>query len=134
VLFLRRWLIPARLAASWPHLNAAPEKHGLAFISADYRLAPQVRLPQIMEDIKSAMDFLRSPEFAEATENRIDASKLVVSGGSAGGWLALLAGTGVGFKACGIEPPAAPSVIAAIYPITDLLDPFWNTRQVCLGL
>lgn len=117
-------------AASWPHLNAAPVKHGLAFISADYRLAPQVRLPDIMADIKAAMDYIRSPEFAEATGGRVDASKLVVSGGSAGGWLALLAGTGVGFKACGIEPPAAPSVVAAIYPISDLLDPFWNTKQV----
>lgn len=114
-------------------MNAAPEKHGLAFISADYRLAPQVKLPQILEDIKSAMTFILSPEFAEATGGRINASKLVVSGGSAGGWLALLAGTGVGFKACGIEPPAAPSAVAAIYPISDLLDPFWNTKQVRKG-
>lgn len=115
--------------ASWPHLQNAPSKHNVAFISADYRLAPQTRLPGILADIASCLTYLRSPEFAAATGNRIDISKLVVSGGSAGGWLALLAGTGVGFKACGLEPPAPVKGIAAIYPISDLLDPFWFTKQ-----
>lgn len=40
-----------------------------------------------------------------------------------GGWLALLTGLGVGFEACGIEAPAPPTSIAAIYPISDLNDP-----------
>lgn len=41
-----------------------------------------------------------------------------------GGWLALLTGLGVGFEACGIEAPAPPTSIAAIYPISDLNDPY----------
>jgi hypothetical protein len=92
------------------------------------------------------MSFLRSEDFGKATEGRVDQSKICVSGGSAGecalycsrqkfvdsppipsqtgGWLALLVGLGVGFEACGITPPAAPTSIAAIYPISDLNDPY----------
>ena len=43
---------------------------------------------------------------------------IVVSGSSAGGWLALLAGTGIGFEACGLGLPPKVAGIAAIYPIT----------------
>jgi acetyl esterase/lipase len=77
------------------------------------------------------MDFVRSPAFAVATGNRVDASKMIVSGSSAGGWLSFLAGTGIGYEACGLEPPSSSPVsgIAALYPITDLADPFWTTKQ-----
>ncbi len=61
----------------------------------------------------------------------MDPNKLVLSGSSAGGWLSLLCGTGIGFKASGLDPPEKGRVkgIAALYPITDLLDPFWTTKQ-----
>ena len=99
-------------------------------MAADYRLAPQTRFPGILEDCKSAVDFVRSsPLFESATNNRVDSSKLIVSGSSAGGWLSLLAGTGIGYSACGLERPVGISGVAAIYPITDLLDPFWTTKQ-----
>lgn len=112
-----------------PHHLSAPGKHNLCIVSADYRLAPQTRLPGILEDCKAAMDFVRSPAFAHATGNRVDSSKMVVSGSSAGGWLAFLAGTGIGYAACGLELPATVSGIAALYPITDLADPFWTEKQ-----
>ncbi|KAF7361793.1 Polyketide synthase [Mycena venus] len=112
-----------------PHHLSAPMKHNICIVSADYRLAPQTRLPGILADCKAAMDFVRSPAFANATGNRVDASKMVVSGSSAGGWLSLLAGTGIGYAACGLEPPVPVSGIAALYPISDLGDPFWSTKQ-----
>jgi len=112
-----------------PHMLEAPSKHNICVVSADYRLAPQTRMPGILADCKAAMDFLSSPEFAAATGNRVNPSKVVVSGSSAGGWLSLLCGTGIGFKACGLEPPRPVAGIAAIYPITDLLDSFWTTPQ-----
>lgn len=112
-----------------PHMVAAPSAHGLCVVSADYRLAPQTRFPGILADCKDAIDFLRSESFAKATDNRVNSSKIVLSGGSAGGWLALLSGTGIGFIECGLEPPPPVAGIAAIYPITDLLDPFWTTKQ-----
>jgi acetyl esterase/lipase len=82
-----------------------------------------------MADCKAAIDFLRSEEFRAATAGRVDASRLIVSGSSAGGWLALLAGTGIGFEASGVKSPEGITGIVAIYPITDLLDPFWSTKH-----
>ncbi|KAK0436996.1 Alpha/Beta hydrolase protein [Armillaria borealis] len=102
-----------RKAAS-PHHLRSPSSHNLCFISADYRLAPQTKFPAILSDCKAAIDFLFTPD-----------------GSSAGGWLSLLCGTGIGFKASGLDPPEKGRVkgIAALYPITDLLDPFWTTKQ-----
>ncbi|KAF8998727.1 Alpha/Beta hydrolase protein [Cyathus striatus] len=113
----------------FPHQLSAPEKYNICIISVDYRLAPQTRLPGILEDCKDAIEFLHSLEFANVTGNRIDPSNLVLSGGSAGGWLSLLCGTGIGFKASGLEFPRPVKGIAALYPMTDMLDPFWRTKQ-----
>ncbi|KAE8203861.1 hypothetical protein CF327_g7750, partial [Tilletia walkeri] len=82
-----------------PHLHAAPEKHGIAVVSADYRLAPQARMPSILSDISDALHFLQSPKFEPRTGEKLDTSRIALSGSSAGGWLALLAGTGYGFEA-----------------------------------
>ncbi|KAF8960476.1 Alpha/Beta hydrolase protein [Flammula alnicola] len=112
-----------------PHMLSAPERHNLCLVSPDYRLAPQTRMPGILSDVKSATDFLHTHEFAAATGHRVDSSRVVLSGSSAGGWLCLLAGTGIGFEACGLDIPRPVRGIAAIYPITDLLDPFWKTKQ-----
>ncbi|KAF5360758.1 hypothetical protein D9756_004433 [Leucocoprinus leucothites] len=122
-------LLQGTRKAAAPHTRYAPAKHNLCIVSVDYRLAPQTRLPGILADCKAAIDFLRSDKFAQATGNRVDASRLIVSGSSAGGWLALLAGTGIGFKASGVEPPTGIAGVVAIYPITDLLDPFWSTKH-----
>lgn len=40
-----------------------------------------------------------------------------------------MAGTGIGYAAAGVPVPPPVQGIAAIYPITDLLDPFWTTKQ-----
>jgi acetyl esterase/lipase len=108
---------------------AAPEKHNLCLVSPDYRLAPQTRMPGILSDAKAAMDFLQTAEFRNATGGCADASRVVLSGSSAGGWLSLLSGTGIGFEACGLEIPRPVRGIAALYPITDLQDSFWKTKQ-----
>lgn len=122
-------MTPNISTAAQPHTLFAPAKHNLCVVSVDYRLAPQTRLPAILADCKAAIDFLRTDKFAEATGNRVDASRLVVSGSSAGGWLALLAGTGIGYEASGVEPPKGITGIVAIYAITDLLDAFWSTKH-----
>ncbi|ORY35306.1 Alpha/Beta hydrolase protein [Naematelia encephala] len=113
-----------------PHLQRAPEEHGLCVVSADYRLAPQSRLPDILSDVAALLSWLHSPAFAELTSFRASPSSgLVLSGSSAGGWLALLAGTGIGFQACSLPVPASPTAIIGLYPISDLGDPFWHTKQ-----
>ncbi len=61
-------------------------------VSIDYRLGPEAKLPAIAEDVTDAIAWIRSdgPKLYGA-----DSEKLVISGGSAGGYLTLLAGTRV---------------------------------------
>jgi acetyl esterase/lipase len=65
---------------------------GYVLVSLDYRLAPEVKLPAIAEDVEDAFRWLRGqgPKLFHA-----DPEKLVVAGGSAGGYLTLLVGTRV---------------------------------------
>jgi len=62
---------------------------GIALVSIDYRLAPEVKLPAIIEDLRDALAWVRG-EGARAA--RLDPKKEVVVGGSAGGYLTLMAG------------------------------------------
>jgi acetyl esterase/lipase len=113
-----------------PHLLRAPDLHNICVVSADYRLAPQSRLPAILSDVRDAVAYVQSEKFTADTKSKADSKRLVLSGSSAGGWLALLAGSQLGFKECGI--PLLKEKIAAtvpIYPITDITAPFWNTKQ-----
>lgn len=112
-----------------PHLQKAPEEHNLIVVSADYRLAPQVRMPEILSDVADVLRWIQSDEFTHVTKGCADTSQVFVSGSSAGGWLALLAGSGLGFDACKVASPPRPAGVVAIYPISDLQDPFWNTKQ-----
>ena len=58
-------------------------------ISIDYRLAPETKLPAIIEDVQDAFRWIhkKGPRLLN-----IDAGKLVVAGGSAGGYLTLMTG------------------------------------------
>jgi acetyl esterase/lipase len=109
-----------------PHFVEALQKYRFAFISADYRLAPQVGVTDIFEDVKDCIAYVRSPQgltndLVAQNENRvIDTDRLAVSGSSAGGYLALLAGLYVDPK---------PKAIMPIYPITDPLGAFFITPQ-----
>lgn len=112
-----------------PHIRSSPSNHSLGLVTLDYRLAPQTRLPSILSDVAAGLAFLHSPAFHGATQGRLDVSKMIISGSSAGGWLALIAGWGVAFEACGLVKPEKPLAVCAIYPITGLEDPFWTTQQ-----
>jgi len=62
---------------------------GYAVVSIDYRLAPQVKLPAIIEDVQDACKWVREkgPELF-----RINPDELFVMGQSAGGYLTLMTG------------------------------------------
>ena len=64
-------------------------QEGFVLVSFDYRLAPETRLPAIIEDLEDACRWLHrdGPRLL-----RIDPGRLVVAGGSAGGYLAMTAG------------------------------------------
>jgi acetyl esterase/lipase len=106
-----------------PHMLESVSKHNHALISADYRLAPQVGVQKILKDVQDCVTFIRQSDgLASHLEgnNTVDTSRLAISGSSAGGYLALLAGLYV-------EPK--PQVILPIYPITDPLGIFFTTSQ-----
>ncbi len=77
----RTWIDPVQIER---YLNA-----GYAIISIDYRLAPQAKLRQILEDLDDAYRWIR---LEGQNLLRIDPSKIAVIGHSGGGYLALMAG------------------------------------------
>lgn len=64
-------------------------KRGYAVASVEYRVSSQAKFPAQLEDIKTAIRFMR----ANATRFHIDPDRISVMGESAGGYLAALAGT-----------------------------------------
>jgi acetyl esterase/lipase len=65
-------------------------REGCVLVSLDYRLGPEVKLPEIAADVRDAFGWLR-------TEGKkrfhVDPERIAVTGGSAGGYLTLLSGT-----------------------------------------
>jgi acetyl esterase/lipase len=64
-------------------------QEGYVLVSFDYRLAPEVKLPAVVGDVEDAFRWLREqgPRLFHA-----DPDRLVVTGGSAGGYLTLVTG------------------------------------------
>lgn len=62
---------------------------GCAIVSIDYRLAPETKLPDIIQDVEDAFAWVRDQAAAVAN---LDARRVVVMGGSAGGYLTLTSG------------------------------------------
>ena len=62
---------------------------GIAWFSIDYRLAPEFRFPQAIADVDAAIEWVK----ANAAKYRVDPSKIVLIGESAGGFLVNYAGT-----------------------------------------
>lgn len=111
----RRALNPAQAER---YLNA-----GYAVVSIDYRLAPEAKLNQIVNDLEDAYQWMRrdGPKLF-----RIDPDRIAVVGHSAGGYLALMAG----FK---LRP--RPKALVSFYGYGDIAgewysrpDPFYNRQ------
>ena len=98
---------------------------GYVVVSIDYRLAPGVKLPEIIEDVRDACDWVRQrgPELF-----RIDPDQLFVMGQSAGGYLTMMAG----FR---VEP--RPRALVSFWGYGDIVgkwysqpDPFYRQRRL----
>lgn len=149
-----------------PHLRRLPRKalgpagDHCVVISPNYRLSPQAPILDVLADVDSAVNYTRAKLNARlealGKSARVDPSRIVLSGGSAGGYLALMAGLPVaprssdadvgGYRGAGASPSATPSTpsrygagastndtwaprgIGAFYPITDLTHEFWATK------
>ena len=89
---------------------------GCVVVSVDYRLAPETKLPSIMEDVDDAFAWVRDkgPRLFD-----VDPSRLAVTGSSAGGYLTLM----TGFR---IKP--RPKALAAFYGYGDIVGE-WYTKS-----
>jgi len=90
VVWIHGGALMAGTRASVPHrlLNLC-QVEGFVLVSIDYRLAPEVQLPAIVEDLEDAFTWIREegPRLFHA-----DLDKIVVAGGSAGGYLTMTSG------------------------------------------
>lgn len=87
---------------------------GYTVVSVDYRLAPEAKLPAIVEDLKDACRWVREegPGLFNA-----DAQRMAVIGHSAGGYLALMAGLVV-------KPP--PRALVSFYGYGDIVGAWYS--------
>jgi acetyl esterase/lipase len=83
-------------------------------VSIDYRLAPETKLPEIIKDVEDAFEWLRTKG---PTLFHADVSRIAVTGGSAGGYLALMAGFRVSPR---------PQVIVAFWGYGDLVGDWYS--------
>ena len=62
---------------------------GYCLVSGNYRLAPEAKLPQIIEDLRDFLKWVseKGPDLFHA-----DAGNIIVAGQSAGGYLTMMAG------------------------------------------
>ena len=88
---------------------------GYALVSIDYRLAPEVKLPEIIADVDDAFTWIRGQG---AKTCKLDGNRIVVTGGSAGGYLTLM--TGVRIK-------PKPTALVAYWGYGDV-DGDWYTK------
>jgi acetyl esterase len=93
-------------------------------IAVDYRLVPEHRTPAAYEDGLFAYRWLRE----EAEHLGVDASRILLSGDSAGGNLTL--STALSIRDQGLPPPAA---LLPIYPMTDATGSFPSRERLSEG-
>ncbi len=89
-------------------------KAGLAVVSIDYRLAPETKLPAILDDVRDAYRWVREEG---AKTLAIDPSRIAVAGGSAGGYLTLTTGYRV-------EP--RPKALVSFWGYGDVAGPWYS--------
>ena len=96
------------------HLSAELFQRGFVVVSIDYRLAPETKLPGIIEDVQDAWRWVRQhgPE-----RFGIDPDRIATAGGSAGGYLTLMTGF------C-LEPP--PCALVSYYGYGDITTPWYS--------
>jgi acetyl esterase/lipase len=119
-------------------------QQGYAFISINYRLIPNNSYPAQVADSFCALAWLHTHH----EEYGFDANRVVVMGGSAGGYLAAMLGTvddpNIYMKDCPYEYPSEEAVQAVViyyglydftdideYPVGDVnssLTPFWGAE------
>ena len=103
---------------NFPQMLASFAAEGFTVASVEYRLSGEAPFPAQIRDVNAALRFLR----AHAADYRIDAQRVGVFGGSAGGHLAAM--EGLACQETSLDPAAASDrcvqAIAAWYGIFDM--------------
>jgi acetyl esterase/lipase len=87
---------------------------GFVIVSIDYRLAPETKLPGIIEDLRDAFQWVRNEGPARFG---IDPERVGVTGNSAGGYMTLMAG-------CAVSP--RPKALVSFYGYGDLIGDWYS--------
>lgn len=96
---------------------------GFAVVSMNYRMSGEAIFPALVQDVRAAIRWVR----ANAKQFLFDSKKVVTWGGSAGGYLSLMAGVGAGIPELtdlSLGNPDQPDHIQAViswFPPTDFL-------------
>jgi acetyl esterase/lipase len=86
-------------------------QRGFVAVTASYRLAPNHQFPAAVQDVKTAVRWMRG----NAAKYRIDPARIGVTGGSAGGHLAQFLGVTAGVKEFeGTGYPTESSAVACV--------------------
>lgn len=90
------------------------QSEGYTFVSIDYRLAPETKLPGIIADLEDAFEWVRrtGPELFS-----VDPERIAAIGASAGGYLALMSG-------CRVAP--RPKAIVSLYGYGDIVGDWYS--------
>ena len=92
---------------------------GYAVVSVNYRLSSEAKFPAAVNDVKAAIRFLR----ANASKYGLDPQKFAVWGGSAGGNLVSMVGTGAGVGSLSDPSLGNASQSDAVQAVVDWFGP-----------
>jgi acetyl esterase/lipase len=85
--------------------------HDYAVVSADYRLAPETKLDEIVNDVRDVVIWIKENG---NKQYQIDKNKIAVAGGSAGGYLAISAGFNVKLPLNAVIEISAPTGFSGV--------------------
>lgn len=88
-------------------------EYGLAVVAADYRLAPETRLPEILKDVRDAFAWTGTA----GRDFGLDAARIGVVGHSAGGYQAQM-------SAFAVTP--SPAAVVSFYGYGDIVGPWYS--------
>ena len=121
------WMVGHKSEQAQPLLHRMAES-GWVGVSINYRLAPRAAFPAQIVDVKKAIAWVK----AHIAEYGGDPDFIVITGGSAGGHLSLLAGLSPGHAAwqAGFESAdTAVQGVLALYPAVDFTNRYGIRQQ-----
>lgn len=126
-------LVQGNRKALAAHHQRAVDELGVVIVSPDYRLTPQIRVPELQDDLVALVRYVESQlakdMSASGEVTQLDLTRIAISGSSAGGWIALWIALGMldGLPSSFLSNIRA---VAPIYPITTMKHSFFQQKQV----